>query len=174
MKSEIQSRILKKFIDETTELNDVDLIFLKGHLLIEEVLTIIIENYVWHSKFLQLSKLTFYQKIQIARSISLDESENDMWKLIEAINTYRNKLAHSLDETIHQKRINSIFDLYFEILSDEASVIKQKENPTKQILSDTILVVLGFLGNFEAEIKRFKNLIVSLDKEINTHRHPTN
>ena len=97
-----------------------------------------------------------------------------MWKLIEAINTYRNKLAHSLDETIHQKRINSIFDLYFEILSDEASVIKQKENPTKQILSDTILVVLGFLGNFEAEIKRFKNLIVSLDKEINTHRHPTN
>ena len=62
MKSEIQSRILKKFIDETTELNDVDLIFLKGHLLIEEVLTIIIENYVWHSKFLQLSKLTFYQK----------------------------------------------------------------------------------------------------------------
>lgn len=51
--------------------------------------------------------------------------------------------------------------------------LNQKNKQTKQILSEIILVVLGFLGNFEAEVKRFKKLIESLDKEINAHRHPT-
>lgn len=54
------------------------LVILKGHLLIEESLNFIIENFVHHSEFMNNAKLTFYQKLNIARSMSLSEQDNSM------------------------------------------------------------------------------------------------
>lgn len=56
--------------------DDIVLVVLKGHLLIEESLTTIIRKFVPHGEFIDEAGLRFYQKVQIARSLSLDEHEN--------------------------------------------------------------------------------------------------
>ena len=53
-------------------------IVLKGHLLIEEALDTILGKFVFHPEHLQNANLRFAQKIDLARSISLAEHNNEM------------------------------------------------------------------------------------------------
>ena len=114
--------------------------------------------------------MSFYQKINIARSISLDESQNEMWELLGLINEYRNQLAHSLDEEIHNKKIDKLLNKYFDIYSDDPEIQKERNQPTELSLTSTIVVILGFLGSFESEIDRYKSAVEKLDKIMNPHR----
>ena len=81
---------------ERLERDDDALIVLKGHLVIEERITAAIEKFVWHPEYVERARLTFAHKMQLARAISMDQSESTMWELIDKLNAVRNKLAHSL------------------------------------------------------------------------------
>jgi hypothetical protein len=65
------------------ESDNAALIILKGHLVIEERLTSVIEKFVFHPEHLEQARLTFAHKLAIARSLSLDEDKNSMWSLIK-------------------------------------------------------------------------------------------
>jgi len=87
----------KPLLDQWQNIDELSQIILKGHLVLEERLTRIIGKFVFHAELVQSAKPRFIQKIEIARSISLDEHGNRMWELFKAINELRNQLAHSLD-----------------------------------------------------------------------------
>ncbi|NRS90896.1 hypothetical protein HNQ02_003847 [Flavobacterium sp. 7E] len=143
------------------------LVILKGHLLIEESLNFIIENFVHHSDFMNKAKLTFYQKLNIARSMSVSEQENSMWLLIEKINTLRNDFAHRLESDKRESKIQVILSLYkTEMKSTDFEDDWENEDlPT--FLAFVISLCLGFLTALEAEIKRFKSIINIVDKSTN-------
>lgn len=143
------------------------LVILKGHLLIEESLNFIIENFVHHSDFMNKAKLTFYQKLNIARSMSLNEQENSMWVLIEKINTLRNDFSHRLESDKRESKIQVIISLYkTEMKSTDFEHDWENEDlPT--FLAFVISLCLGFLTAFEAEVKRFKRFVDILDKSVN-------
>lgn len=65
------------------ESDDAALVVLKGHLVIEERLTVVIEKFVFHPEHLEQVRLTFAHKLALARSLSLDEDKNSMWSLIK-------------------------------------------------------------------------------------------
>ena len=153
------------------EADDIVEIVLKSHLMIEEALTRIISKYVLYPDFIDEAGLTFWQKVNVARSISLDDSENSMWLLVAGYNKLRNDYGHSLEPPKAQEHIKALRDRYFAELP--AKVAKDEELPDEQLLKDIAMFVLGFLGSFEEEVERFRRWTDILDRFVNPHRHQT-
>jgi hypothetical protein len=47
-----------------------------------------------HSQFLRAARLNFYQRVQIARAYAPDGDSRSEWKIITALNSLRNEIAH--------------------------------------------------------------------------------
>ena len=58
--------------------------------------------------FMERAPLNFFQKTQLARAISMDQSASSMWDLIDKLNAVRNKLAHSLDGGLRAKAMSAL------------------------------------------------------------------
>ena len=168
-----QDRIkqLKSIFDRHfKEVDEEAQVILKGHLLIEEVLYRIITTFVFHPAHIENANLTFYNKVSVARSLSLGESENTMWNLILAFNTLRNKTSHFLDLEHRKSALEKVRLLYEKELSgeypDEVKLVWQREK-TPVALSYTFSLCFGFLGEFEEEAVRFKEFVTEADKMMN-------
>ena len=98
----------------------------KGHLLIEEALDTVISEFVFHPEFIQAANLRFAQKLSIARAMSLDEHDNEMWGLASGINSLRNELAHSLRSSKRAARIQAVLDLYFRLADNAPTDVRNQ------------------------------------------------
>lgn len=150
--------------------DDIVLVVLKGHLLIEESLMTIIRKFVPHGEFIDEAKLGFYQKVQIARSLSWGEHRNDMWALALGLNRVRNDMAHALEHPKVTDHIRALRTRYFEIFADSEKIKKDKEAPDTVVLKDIVVVTLGFLSSCEKEVERFRWWVRIMDRFVNPHR----
>lgn len=87
---------LTRFIEHLPKNGDVELGLLKCHLLIEEVLTKLISSAAINPEFLAKARLTFAQKICLARALSRVDRDDWMWVALKKINDARNELSHGL------------------------------------------------------------------------------
>jgi hypothetical protein len=157
--------------DETAHLNlDAGAnVVLKGHLVIEEKITSVIEKFVFHPECLEDARLTFAQKLSVSRSISLDESENPMWDLIAKLNRLRNALSHSLEGEPRVKAMDALRAAYIREVGRE---LRDFEKANENVfLIGVLSLCLGFLIGFEEEIERFRTHINLLDRVVNPHRN---
>src|SRR5690349_1914719 len=90
---EVNTRNLNRLIEQMGHIDELALVVLKGHLLLEEQLERIISKFLLHPEYLERANLRFAQKVALARTMSLDEQENSMWELLLAVNGLRNELA---------------------------------------------------------------------------------
>ena len=164
----------KRLQDKHQELaeifGDIDiesLVIIKGHLLIEESLNFIIENFVHHPDFMKNANLSFYQKLNVARSMSLNEQDNLIWLIIEKLNTLRNDFAHRLNSEKREEKIKLIVSLYKSEMKDSEFVSDWENEDRPTFLSLVISFCLGFLSSFEAEVERFKSVVVIMNKSLN-------
>lgn len=164
----------QRFEEQLRHVDEVALIVLKGHLLIEEMLDSIISKFVFHPEFLEAANLRFAQKVSVARSISLDENNNDMWQLVVTLNTLRNELAHSLTSSKRAAKTEAVIELYFRLADDIPKSEELRGQPEHIVISYAIAFFLGFLSSFQAEIDRFRERIDALDQAVNPHRHDHN
>lgn len=93
---------LARFVAHLPENGDKELSLLKCHLMIEEVLTVIIERHMVRPEFLQKAArdgrdLRFQDKLLLAKCLTLSSEDDWIWKAIAALNAARNRLAHRLD-----------------------------------------------------------------------------
>ena len=146
-------------------------IVLKGHLLIEEALDTILGKFVFHSEYFESANLRFAQKIDLARSVSLADQNNEMWELVIAINSLRNELSHSLKSVKRQQKTQRVIEVYLKLLGDPEVAARHKSESEEVVLMWAASFFLGFLVAFEAEVDRFKTLINALDQVANLHRH---
>ena len=154
---------------EELESDDAALIVLKGHLVIEERITSVIEKFVFHPEHLERARLTFAHKMALARSMSLDESESSAWDLIEKLNSLRNKLSHSLDG---QPRAKAMEALKAAFVRETGEKLTEDEDADERIfLGGVLSMCLGFVHSFELEVERFKDYVRIMDRAINPHRH---
>ena len=150
-------------VDE--ELNAI----LKGHLLIERALNQIIEDFVFHSDKLIEADLSFFKKVHVARSMSLDQSDNSMWALILSFNSLRNDFVHELSSSKRQARIEKVKTLYvLEMKGDDFEKVWDSD-PVLGIAYSTSLIV-GFLITFHEEVLRFKSMVLEMDKLVNKRK----
>lgn len=75
---------------------DVELGLLKCHLLVEEVLTKLISRATRNPEFLAKARLSFAQKISLARALSDIDREDWVWAALKKLNDARNELSHGL------------------------------------------------------------------------------
>lgn len=167
---EMRRRIEKVF----GTLDDTIVIVLKGHLLIEEMLDSIIKSFVFHSEYIDDAHLRFTQKVQIARSLSIDEHENGMWDIATRLNTLRNDFAHALDSDKRQRKISAVVEAYFREADEAEHIELVKSQDEHVILALAAAYFVGFLGSFKMEVQRFRALVDGIDLIMNPHRHQPN
>ncbi|WP_413670100.1 hypothetical protein ACEN9X_09265 [Mucilaginibacter sp. Mucisp86] len=107
-----------KFIDRITavfeKIDNDELLLLKGHLLIEElILNRLSAEY--DDKTVKALDLSFYKKLVLFAGITKKGMDSDLIKIIIKINQARNKLAHNLDIEIKPALIEIIRDVYGEL-----------------------------------------------------------
>jgi hypothetical protein len=153
-------------LTESLALDRIALMVLKGHLVIEEKITAVIEKFLFHPEHIQ--RLRFAQKVALSRSMSLDEDKNSMWDLITKLNTLRNALAHSLKGEPRTNAMNALRAAY---VKERDGQLESWEKDDEGLLLSVLAMCLGFLGNFEQEIERFKDYVNQMDRVINPHRH---
>jgi hypothetical protein len=162
---------LEKMNEHLTYIDETALIVLKGHLLIEEALGEIIETFVHHADQLENARLTFAQKVAVARSMSLDEHSNSMWQLIASLNSLRNELSHSLKSEKRATKTKDVLDLYAKQGGVVPKLNDGKDAPEAAMMSMIVAMSLGFLSTFIEEVRRFRGIVNDMDKVVNPHRY---
>jgi hypothetical protein len=72
-------------------------VVVKGHLVLEQYLMRMISVYCRLPKYLEEARLSFWQKIQLAKGFIFFPIEPDLWRAIELMNSIRNDVAHNLE-----------------------------------------------------------------------------
>jgi len=159
-----------KFTDQLRDVDDVAQIVLKGHLVLEELMTEAIEEFVFHKEFVEPARFQFHQKLQLCRAISVSDHKNNMWNLISSINSLRNHLSHSLDPAERSKRIESLNATFSQQFPDR---LPDKLDPMPREAAICMLAISGSLGYLHAhfeEVRRFKSVVLDMDKIMNKGR----
>jgi hypothetical protein len=148
--------------------DEIAMVALKGHLVIEEKMTASIDKFVFHADELEDARLTFAQKLSICRSISADNQKCSIWNVIAKINKLRNTLSHSLDGVARTKAMTALRAAY---MNECRMLAPLEEFGDAAMVVEATALCLGFLGGLENEIERFKSYVDALDRTLNPHRH---
>jgi seryl-tRNA synthetase len=112
--------------------------------------------------------LSFAQKVAVARCLSLDESGNSVWEVIEKLNALRNKLSHSLDAVPRAEAMESLRAAYTRECGGKLS---EDEDDERVLLASVLSLCLGFVHAFEQEVDRFKGYVAIMDRAVNPHHY---
>ena len=156
-----------KFTDQLRNIDDVAQIVLKGHLVMEEVITESIQTFLLHKEFVEGARLQFHQKLQLCRAMSVSDQKNSMWNLLAAINSLRNHLSHSLDLSERSKRIEALNSNFAREFPDQ---LPEKLDPMPREAAICMLAIaasIGFLHAHSEEVRRLKEIVLDMDKVLN-------
>ena len=103
-------RPLVRFMECLPRDGDEELALLKCHLLVEEVLTKLIERRLRRPSYLPKARLSFEKKVWIARSLNDFEEPAWVWEAVKRLNEARNALAHGLKVENIQRKINAFIE----------------------------------------------------------------
>ncbi len=79
------------------EHKNLELILLKGHLILESMMEDVINNYLSKDAKIKTLHLTYYKKIQLMKLLARDDIKNidNICAYLTEVNSIRNKLAHN-------------------------------------------------------------------------------
>lgn len=106
-----ERRHVLRYDEHMPEDDDISLIVLKGHLLIEEMLLDLASLALEHPEYIKKVRLSFHELACMVRALISENSDDKCWEVILKINSLRNKLAHKLDPPDLQRCITEILDL---------------------------------------------------------------
>jgi hypothetical protein len=95
--AEIFNFLDEKALKDLPPINDLTLLTLKGHLIIERIINGIIESHCKEPEYLSKARLSFAQKVYIAQSLALIPGKKTIWAAIHNLNKLRNHLSHNID-----------------------------------------------------------------------------
>ncbi|MFM0190644.1 hypothetical protein PQR25_33075 [Paraburkholderia nemoris] len=166
MKNEIEAS-LAQFATEMGTVDEMVHVLLKGHLLLEEALVRIIEQFVFYREHASEGRFSFSQKVHLCRALCLRKNDFGEWELIAAINALRNVVAHKLNSPEREKKFSKVKDIYLR----EAAAMKASEQLQAMKEHEIVLLAcghcLGFLTSFEADAKAFREIIYAMDRDRN-------
>jgi len=121
-------------------------VLLKGHLLIEEQLFAFIAAHCRHPKLLEEVRLTFAQKLRLAQSLS--GGFTDLVRPLEKLNAIRNRMAHHVEITDLDTRIDDYLRAWAE---DEFVPPKTARDRTRHLRNSLIFQIAMIAGMSGAE-----------------------
>jgi hypothetical protein len=142
-------------------------VLLKGHLLLEEVLAEIIDNHVFHREDAASARLSFAQKVHIARAVCLRKNKLGEWELVDAINSLRNDLAHRLTSPEREKKLQRVKTIYFREAAGFERIPEIKAQPDHDIVLAACAHCYGFLSACADDLKQLRGMVHAIDREMN-------
>jgi hypothetical protein len=124
---------------------DEELIILKGHLLIEEVLNTMLEKHVAHAQAIKDANLGFYKTMKVAEALYYKPERAWMWRATEKLNTLRNKMAHSLEP----KLFNEVRNEFMELCKPEWMLADAKAESRYLLQTSISFLYIGVASNLE-------------------------
>ena len=156
--AETDKKILQRFAAHMPKVDDLTLVVLKGHLLLEEMLTLIISSSLPHPKLVRDVRLTFDRKVALSKALSWDQHKNHVWDLIGAINTVRNEMAHRLEPSTLHLKLKNLRALYMQHFPQDQHLTDE------QLVGGAIGFSMGFLSRCISEATIFQRWIETLTK----------
>jgi hypothetical protein len=99
-----------RFLDLLPKGPELELMILKGHLLIEEKLQDLIDSKVPYPQALKDARLTTYQVICITKSLFSHKTELWLWDFLFKFNKLRNDIAHKIEPQSIRDRMKDLAD----------------------------------------------------------------
>ena len=104
--------------------NDLTILTLKGHLLVEEVLDEIVHAYCLQPSHLDGVDIRFQVKARLARALIGDILPKSMWAMVDALNSIRNDLAHRLESQKLRAKIAAFVEIKYRAIRNSQGPIK--------------------------------------------------
>lgn len=108
-------RYILRWDDFMPDTEDLSLIVLKGHLLVEEMLTELLEHILPFPQHIEALNLRFSHKVSIVRAACKHEENNKAWNLINTLNKTRNELIHNLEPPKLEKVLKNLFSIHKQV-----------------------------------------------------------
>ncbi len=128
--------------------DDLSLIVLKGHLLIEEMLIDVRDKLLPHAEYLDSVNINFNQLLHVIRSAIESKHDHKSWDLIIEFNRLRNKLVHNLEPPELKSLLSQLFNVYSQTQPcDEIQICKDGETKldTAERLKHVVIDCMQFL-----------------------------
>jgi len=127
-----------RFFEHLPDTDDLSLMVLKGHLLIEEQLNELISIKCISPECLEKARLTFNQKIHILKALYgkeiMTDSDYQLWVALESLNSIRNKLSHNLEPDNLDKKVETFIRTFMNDTKYKYTNEKKATNTLKHIL----------------------------------------
>jgi len=137
-----RAKYLMRYLPMT---DDMIVIVLKGHLIIEEIFNEIIKSHCHDYASIRNANLTFYQKVHVVKALMSGFSEM-AFPAILLLNRLRNDLAHNLDSNKKDKLINLFINesksIFGELHNENSTVPGQLRNSICHAINS-----LGIVGD---------------------------
>lgn len=99
--------------------DDLALVTLKGHLIVEGVLFAVVAESLPGPIYLEKARLTFFQLMHVARGMHCSPLvRDDIWDLMGELNALRNALAHNLEPKGITPKVAGLWDFVVRGLDD--------------------------------------------------------
>ena len=138
----------ERFRAHLPETEDLALITLKGHLLVEEILDDIIAHHCKKPAALSGSRMGFQLKAVLAHALAGDDSlPQQLWPMVNALRSLRNELAHKLDSPKLEQVVSKFVTATGVIGTDDQS------SPVAHKLRISMAYMYGFLAAYEYRVR---------------------
>jgi hypothetical protein len=103
---------LQKLFERVQKINDLMLTVLKSHLILEQFI-----NEFLDASSEKYDELTFAEKAELCETLNPAEIDQPIWTVVTAANKLRNKIAHTLDHTQIQSKMDELRAAYLAALT---------------------------------------------------------
>jgi hypothetical protein len=138
----------ERFVAHLPGTPDLALITLKGHLLIEEILDDIIALHCRQPAVLADANIKFFVKSRFAQALVGDSVPDDLWPMIEALNSLRNDLAHKLESPKLESRVAKFISITYGRLD-----AFEPDAPVAANLRGSMAYMFGYLAAHEYRVR---------------------
>lgn len=121
-----QTEALSRYFHKLPHGQDITLVILKGHLLVEEQINEVINAKLINSDALKPSRLEFFQRICLAEALYPSDVNPILWKAVIKLNKIRNDIAHNLTPTGLDNRLKDFVKFFPSGMDEDTDCIQDR------------------------------------------------
>lgn len=117
---------LARFFEKLPHGNDIMLVILKGHLLLEEQVREIVDERLINPTSLRDARLSCHQMICLAEALCPKDVEPIIWESAKKLNKLRNDIAHKLDHKGLDDQVANFVKMFPSGFEDTSDSLQQR------------------------------------------------
>jgi hypothetical protein len=148
-KSETQTKLDELFAGRDEHLDTV----LRSHLFIEQLLEAMLVPWFAQPKYLDEARLSFSQKLHLARGLNVRHPDEPIWRAIAALNVLRNDFAHRLTSTQREQKTRTFIEVTRSDYPDPEHVL---DDERFSLLERFMLSISYLVGSLEQVVREYE------------------